>query len=231
MKAIAGFRETISRCNQLVELFHTVSPKNDDLLRFAVVLAVSAFEKYVKDSFVERLVQFARLPSAGKSKREEFDAFLKGAGVEPDLWRECYNARGKNPNPNLRMRNRVKRELSSKPIQRQTDISELFKLYGLGNILVRARELSNKALIWKTIEKTTKRRHQIVHASDYRFAGSLEPINDKNVNRHLAAFERFVESMNSILESRFKKKRRKSIPKRTKSHVKSGRRPTKGNCR
>lgn len=210
MKAIQQFNQTMIRCTRLVEAFGNGGTGNDDYLRFAIVLAVSAFEKYVKDAFLEHIVQFERMPKQNSKQRAEFDAFLREAGVAPDLWKNCYLNRGKCPRPRRIIRNTVRRHLETMPIQRHDSISGLFKHYGLGNILQNASAMSERALIWKKIEKLIDRRHQIAHASDCRAMGRLAEVRADQVFRQLKALERFVGCMEEIIQAKFSQRNKRS---------------------
>lgn len=208
MKAFQQFSQTMTRCNRLVEAFVNRKNGNDDYLRFAIVLAVSAFEKYVKDAFLEHLVQFERIPSQNPKQRNEFDSFLQKAGVDHDLWKNCYLNRGKCPRPRRIIRNTVQRHLSTISIQKHDSISGLFKYYGLGNILQNASAKSDRVLIWKTIEKLISRRHQIAHASDCRAMGRLSEVRVDQVSRQLKALARFVGCMEEIIQNKFSRKKK-----------------------
>ena len=117
MKAIERFNETMTRCDVLVAAFHQTTDKNADLLRFAVVLSVSAFERYVKDAFLEHIVQFDRMPTLNPEHRAAFDDFIEKAGVDRNIWRECYMSRGQCRHPRRTIRNMVRKHLSKTPLQ------------------------------------------------------------------------------------------------------------------
>lgn len=210
MNAISRFNQTISRCHSLLEEYKS-SCKNVDLPRFAIVLAVAALERYVKDSFMVHLVD--------ELKKENVDSDLRQlvteAGVTSDFWEQCV--RKHTERPYRKASNAVKRHLLSFSIQNKKSISDLFKCYSLGSIVDHAQKKADRKTLWKSTEKAIKRRHQIVHAGDFGNMGRLQAVDFDETNHRIEDIKLLVANMEDIIRNKFSKtKRRATASKSTK---------------
>lgn len=202
MTAIKRFEATMERCHALVEL-GTNGNRNEDCLRMAIVLAVSALEWYVKDRFLESLAKHCR--NTGGRFNEALEKRLEKAGIEIDFWRN--RAMDNHSNPLKTVHNKMARHLRSFTIQKAAVIDELFSCYGLGNITTHAEKKAGLRTVKASILKMIRRRHVIAHASDYLIQGRVQSIDCREVQLRLDRLERFVRAMEEILKARFATRR------------------------
>ena len=211
MKAIERFFSTMKRSKALLTVYRDGdgAERNDDFLRFAIVLSVAAFERYVKDAFLAHLVTSLRKEPCN----ENLQKLVVDSGITSDFWRQCILK--KTPHPFQRICNAVKRHLFAFPCQKKSAIDGLFKCYSLGSLVDNTRSKSRRKTLWRSIEWAVKRRHQIVHAGDCGNMGHLALITIRETEHRLDDIELFVTNMDEIVRNKFsrKKKRRKKKPR------------------
>ena len=98
---------------------------------------------------------------------------------------------------------------SRKVLQKRKSIEELYACYGIRDIIPFAEGKAERKTLWDSVEKLIKRRHQVAHDADYLFAGKLDSIDKKEVVRRLGHVSKLVNSIDEVLQLRFKKKKGK----------------------
>lgn len=202
MKAINRFEATMARCQALVHL-GTQGHGNEDCLRMAIVLAVSALEWYAKDRFLESLARHCR--NTGGKFNEALEKQLEKAGIATDFWRR--KAMDKQPKPLKTVRNKMARHVRSFTVQTAKSVDELFSCYGIGNITMHAEKKAGLTTVKASIKRMIRRRHEIAHASDYLISGKLQAVDCEDVKLRLDRVERFVQAMEDILVAKFSARR------------------------
>ena len=205
-KAKSRFDDTIIRCNALTALYD--STKNNDLLRAAVVLGVSAMERYLKDRFLELFIPFLK----NEQKRKGIgkwnvatDRLLEESGINADFWKESTLCSSQKTLSRLskRVRDYVRTRMV---LQRRKSIEGLYACYGLKDIIPFAVGKAERKKLWDSVEKLIKRRHQVAHDSDYLYAGKLDFVDKKEVVRRVGHVNKLVNYIDEILQLRFKRR-------------------------
>lgn len=197
-KAVKVFNETISRCDQLLLLYHDQILGNNnwildssDVLRATLVLAISGFDRYFTSRFSEELVSFLKKNKA----KDNLIAILEKAGFNTGQALEMYRMQ----RPGRRIRKLIDNYLSTYTTQKFHIIDELFVVYGIKNLTKRAAEHTKKKRILNSVSKSIARRHSIVHAADYNEYDKLTKINYRDVVRWVSDIARFVNSCEFII--------------------------------
>ncbi len=200
MNAKRRFDETMTRCNAMVALADAEGG-NDDCLRMAIVLAVSAMERYVKDRFRESLAKYC------KQHADSFNGnlidWLKKAGIDESFWTRKTIC--PQPRPLKTVRNKVARYLETIPIQSAESIDKLFLCYGLKNLTTHVARKTKLKKVRASITRLIARRHAIAHGSDYLLSGKLDAIDAGEVTLRLDRLTRFIVAMDEILATDKKK--------------------------
>ncbi len=204
------FEDTIVRCNRIVDNAKTSSDCSDDMLRFAVVLAVAAFDSYVADLFSEPFVSFVKDPP-DENKAVQFLQSIS-FGTKEMLALLC--ARKERPFRTIHAA--VDRYLATKSFQSEQPIKTLFSLYGLPNLFRNSANKAGGKRVETRVRNLIKRRHEIVHACDVNSKGKLREIERDCVQKWIDALARLVSAMDEIVGRRLqsikpKKFRRKRI--------------------
>lgn len=202
MTAKNRFDDTMNRCSALVVL--ATREGNDDCLRMAMVLAVSAMEKYVKDRFRESFARFFR--QSHGLLNDDLARLLNDAGVDAAFWNEMVIQRHDRP---LRsMRNRLAKYLETFAIQSAASINRLYICYGLKNITAHVMRRAGLKTMSSSMKRMIDRRHAIAHGSDISVSGRLQPITSEEVTLRLDRLTRFVTAMDEIVTAKFSSRRR-----------------------
>lgn len=210
MNAKKRFDETMKRCDALIALANK-GRGNDDCLRMAIVLAVSAMERYVKDRFRQSLAKYCR-QNAG-SFNEALKQRLAQAGVDDSFWN--LKAICPQKKPLKTVLNKVSRHLGTFAIQSATSIDELYLCYGLRDLTANVERKTGLKTVRASIRLMVRRRHGIAHGSDYLVSGKLDAIDAKEVTLRLDRLSRFIAAMDEILASKFApRKRKRGVAKR-----------------
>ena len=207
-KAKTRFDETMIRCNALTALYDT--NKNDDLLRAAVVLGVAAMERYLKDRFLELFIPFLKDEQKRKGVgkwNKPTDELLAESGIDANFWKE--NSLCPPNKILLKLSNQVRDYVRTGIVlQKRKAIEGLYTCYGMGNIIQFAVGKAERKTLWDSVEKLIKRRHQVAHDADYRYAGKLDDVDKKEIVRRLGHVSKLVNSIDEVLQLRFKKNKR-----------------------
>jgi len=208
-KVKTRFDETMIRCNALTALYDTT--KNDDLLRAAVVIGVAAMERFLKDRFLELFIPFLKDEQKRKGVgkwNKPTDELLAESGIDADFWRENSLCPAKKILVKLskQVRDYVRTGIV---LQKRKAIEGLYTCYGMGNIIQFAIGKAERKTLWDSVEKLIKRRHQVAHGADYLYAGKLDSVDKKEVVRRLGHVSKLVNSIDEVLQLRFKKNKGK----------------------
>lgn len=204
MRTKDRFDETLNRCNSLMELFEKAP--NGDLLRAAVVLAVAALDKYCKDKFLDFFEGYYGDALKAHANLECCDAYLDKKGIDIKVRLSLYqkHATGELSCPERDMARLLRDELQRDTFQRVDAITELFKCFGLNDIIKRAVEKSGRPDVWKSVADLIRRRHQIAHSADYGTGAGVESIEEDAVGRWLDELSQLVNCIDSIVDNKFK---------------------------
>lgn len=208
-KVKTRFDDTMIRCNTLTALYDTT--KNDDLLRAAIVLGVAAMERFLKDRFLELFIPFLKDEQKRKGVgkwNKPTDKLFSESGIDAEFWKE--NSFRLDKKIFTTLSNKVRDYVRSrKVLQKRKSIEELYACYGIRDIIPFAEGKAERKTLWDSVEKLIKRRHQVAHDADYLFAGKLDSIDKKEVVRRLGHVSKLVNSIDEVLQLRFKKKKGK----------------------
>ncbi len=220
MVAKRRFDATMDRCNALVALA-TQGRGNDDCLRMAIVLAVAAMERYVKDRFLELLTPYCRIEAG--TFNEALNTRLNEAGIDASFW----SRRALCPQKMVlkTVRSKMAKHLESFAIQTATSIDDLFRCYGMKNLTVHAADKTGLKTMKSSLRHLIARRHDIAHSSDHSISGTLQAVDASEVSLRLNRLSRFVTEMETILLSSFT-----SLKKKHRSANKVTRNATKRTC-
>ncbi|MCO6496816.1 MAG: hypothetical protein J5I50_04040 [Chitinophagaceae bacterium] len=197
-KAIDTFNKTITRSNGLLTMYEKAHGNPDfdglnktDLIRSALVLAVSGMDSFFTSRFTENLVGFIKNKGATKSLIE----ILEKAGLNTEQSLEMLTM----DRPYRRIRTLVDQYLSDYTTQRFDVIDKLFLVYGIKDLTQNAQGISGRKNLKKSIQKTVKRRHEIAHAADYNAHDKLKEIDLERVRKQIAEIKLFVESCEKLI--------------------------------
>lgn len=209
LKVKTRFDETMIRCNALTALYD--STKNDDLLRAAVVLGVAAMERYLKDRFLELFIPFLKYEQKRKGVgkwNKSTDKLLEESGIDTNFWKENSFCPATKIFAKLskQVRDYVR---SHMVLQRRGPIEGLYACYGIRDIIPFAEGKAERKTLWDSVEKLIRRRHQVAHGADYLYAGKLDSVDKKEVVRRLGHVSKLVNSIDEVLQLRFKKNKGK----------------------
>lgn len=203
-KAFAKFQKTAKRCETLVDMYsvlHALSVENDaipmppkDMVRGAVVLAVSALDAYVTDVFVEKLVTYLK---RHKPDQDLID-LLFDAGLDT---REALTLINMD-RPYTRIRKLVYRYYATYTTQKFDVIDRIFLPYRLKKLTDNAAAKTGKATIKNKVIKLIERRHEIAHGGDYNQHGRINDIDEGRVGGWVKHLEELVKAMDEIICAR-----------------------------
>lgn len=195
------FDESMQRCDNLLELSESVQV-HDELLRFVVVLCVSALDMYASDRFMEN---FAKHIRKGNLSPNEI-ALLKDSGVTLEVVLDLLKKHKKGKQPFRAIRGYVDKYFAKASRQSFAKINDLYAYYGLPKLSDNALQKCDRKTVGSKIQKMLNRRHKIVHEADYDGKHKLTVLNANEVRGWRKATEAFVDSVEEILCNRFRPK-------------------------
>lgn len=203
-KSFAKFQKTAKRCEALIDTYsalHALSAENEaipappkDMVRGAVVLAVSALDAYVTDVFVEKLVTYLK---KFKPDQELID-LLFAAGLDT---KEALTLLTMD-RPYTRIRKLVYRYYATYTTQKFDVIDKIFLPYRLKKLTDNAAAKTGQVTIKAKVMKLIERRHEIAHGGDYNQHGRINDIDEKRVGRWVRQLEALVTAMDEIICAR-----------------------------
>ena len=202
-KAYTNFTKTIRRSKQVIELYKSGTnldlEEREDLLRFAVVLSVSAMDAYFTDKFCDILVPFLK-------KKQATDGLIKildEAGLNTRTALELITM----DRPYRRIRTLVERSFSSYTTQKTDVIDDLFKSIGIADFSGNAQKIVKRKNLTATIETLVKKRNCIAHEGDIDTHGKTRAISVKKVENQISCLELFVNGAEELIKKRMSAKR------------------------
>ena len=199
-KSLEKFTKTIKRCETLVNTYidlkerserDEISSPTKDIVRGAVVLAVSALDAYVTDVFAEKLVPYIKTYNPDDSLIK----LLSEAGLNTKEALVLIRM----DRPYRRIRTLIEKYYSKYTTQKFEVIDKLFLQYHLKNITQNAANKSGKALIKRSVEILIERRHDIAHNGDYNNHGRINDISEISVLRRINDLNTLVTMMDEII--------------------------------
>lgn len=174
-----------------------------DSIRASVVIAVAAMDAYFTKKFVEVLVEFLK-------KQEPTDALVKllaKAGLDT---RESLNLLTLQK-PYRRIRTLVEAYFETYVTQRFEVIDDLYVGFSLKNLSENALNKTGYKRVRPSIIKLIEKRHQIVHEGDVNQLGRIRPIKPNEIVHRFKMLVIFVESADSIIDSKMKSIKGKNL--------------------
>jgi hypothetical protein len=200
------FTKTIKRAHQLIKLHKTLSklkpekkaqqlhPEElSDIVRAALVIAVSAFDAYFTDKFSEKIVPYIKK----KELSDELVQFLTDAGFNILFSLDLL----KKQKPFRLVRTLVQKKLERYVTQNTKAIDRLFFYLGIKDLCHNSQNKANRANLIRRVEIAIKRRHEIVHDGDLNSHGKLQGISASDVEKRIIEIELFVDNCEEIINS------------------------------
>ena len=205
-KAKQKFDQTMSRCDAMINLYDTLKEKGEspteDILRGAIVLSVAAFDAYATDCFSEHFVRYIKDHKIDESVIK----LLTDAHYDIKFSIELLKAE----RPYRKIRTLIDKYYAKVTTQRMEVIDSLFTIYHLDSITFNAANKTGRKPenLLKSINLLIERRHQIVHDGDYNDYCVPKSITKTDLNR-IELIKIFVDSMDTIIDSKFRKTKKK----------------------
>jgi hypothetical protein len=210
---IEKFRSVMRRCGILMgrfEVLESLRVSSDgggvsheeqcDLIRAAVVLAVSGMDSYFTDKFSSMVVPYLRKNGSNASVVR----LMSDAGLDTAKALELVTL----DRPFRRIHAMVDSHLSRYTTQSVGAINELFVCFGLKQYVQNAANRTHKKSILKSVTNLIQRRHQIVHDADMNSRGKIQSIVHKKVQNQILTLSDFVESCDFLADQAL-------VPKKT----------------
>ncbi|MCL4179180.1 MAG: hypothetical protein KJ072_15740 [Verrucomicrobia bacterium] len=139
----------------------------DDLLRSALVMAVSALDRYVHERICKGIVLAYRKSSLLKEQRD-FSIPVSLALAATEALRKAHKA-GLAVRPANEIRKKIQELLHTRPFQSWQEIDYGFKLLGISGLAGKMQASMNVAsfdVVRNQLNAVVMRRHKIVHEGD-----------------------------------------------------------------
>jgi len=207
MPAIDNFRNVIHRAEAMVALHKTLCPRGKpraehaDLLRAAVVTAVSGMDGYFHERIPESIARFVRAKK-GRNLPGRLVQLIKEAATHDRLIEVLFEER-----PLSHIATMVRKSMADRTYQDAGKIEDAIKILGVEDLWFKmAQKLKVSKDKAKThIQSYVQRRHQIVHRGDFgqtkRTKNQLKPMARPYADNCVREIGRFVEAIDSIVET------------------------------
>jgi len=166
-----------------------------DVARAAIVIGVSAMDRYYTRRFAEQLVPYVKAHGPTRGIAE----MLEKAGLDTYQALELFST----ARPYRRVRALVDAHLEHQVTQRFDVIDKLFLCFGIKDFCQRVQETTQKTRLLRTVRKLINRRHQIVHEGDVDSRGKLRPLNVQQTCKWMKELGRFVYHSEELLNKVF----------------------------
>lgn len=206
------FDQVMERCRKLLLVSDGPEVEKsvcDDIRRYVVVLSVSALDAFAFGRFMENFTKHFKNSKLTKTEL----GLLKQSGVTVELSLKLM--KDKSVRPFRAIRTLVERHFEKLSCQSFDSINGLYKFLGLKHLADDALRNADWKKLSVRISKMLKRRHVIVHESDYDGKHNLRSIDRNEVERWLKATQMLVESMDEIVSNSVKNKCSKRRRSRT----------------
>ena len=157
-----------------------------DLLRAAVVLAVSGMDSYFTEKFASMLVPYLKK----KGPNQYLINLLNKAGLDTKAAQEIISL----DRPYRRVRGIADSYLSRYTTQQIIAIDRLFMAYGIKNFAEHAANRTRRKTLLGKVKRLVLRRHEIVHDADMNSRGALKKIDAEQVWKQIKYLTLFVHS-------------------------------------
>lgn len=175
----------------------------DDLLRAAVVLAVSALDGYVHHCFSTRFVPYVRNNPIAMTAGQSLYDYLRQIGVPAGTLVLPPAVKGKRPLAKLR--SAVDDRLFKRPLQKVEEIERALEAVGLPTAILDLSAAAgiSASTLRSRITRPTVRRNAIAHEGDL-FRGKKKrfvtrPITDAEVAGWLTRIDDFARRLDSYI--------------------------------
>jgi hypothetical protein len=202
---IRRFDSVVERCTNLISLFTAIEKgrasgakvpatveEQCDLIRSAVVLAVSGMDAYFTEKFATMLVPYLKK----KGPNRHLVNLLEKAGLNTEAALDMISME----RPYRRIRLIVDGFLFRYTAQQIGPIDSLFQAYGMKDFSYHAANRIGQKTLLGRIEKLVSRRHDIVHDADLNSRGELQKIDDKQVWRQIEYLTKFIHSCDYLAD-------------------------------
>jgi len=202
-KAYDKFRKTLNRCESLLDSYRKLRdvaeqedapPASKDIVRGAVVLAVSALDAYVTDVFAEKLVSYLKTYEPD----EALISLLNDAGLDTEEALTMISM----DRPYQRVRTLIRHHYLTHTTQQVDVIDEMFLPYRLKKITDNAEKKAGRKTLCTSVQKLVKKRNRIAHSGDYNAHGRIRSIDEEVVERRMDDMELLVKNMDDIICNR-----------------------------
>lgn len=201
-KAYSKFKKTICRCEDLVNTYlelnklpssYGISP-NKDIVRGAVILAVSALDAYVTDVFSEKFITYMKTKTPDKTIID----LLSAAGLDTKTALDLI----KMDRPYRRIRTLIDKYYCRYTTQNFRVIDDIFKIYHLQNITANAEKMTGRTTIRDSVRILIERRHEIAHNGDYDKFGRVKDIDEKSILKRIKDLGVLVTNMDTLIDKK-----------------------------
>ncbi len=205
MSAHTSFKQTIGRAQRLINLHHGLNPRGQprkeyaDILRSAVVIAVSAMDAYLHEKIPEKIAKLVRFKK-GKALPGKLVETIK-ANIPHDRLIEIFF----EERPLTHIVSVVRKSMEDRTYQNAGKIEDVLRMLGLDDLwFLIAKELrisKDEAKIF--IQPFVERRHLIVHRGDLgtrKTKHKLKPMTRPYAQLCINRIEKFVEVIDALIE-------------------------------
>lgn len=182
----------------------------DEILRAALVSAVSALDRYVHDRVVENCIKMLNKKEdniPGSLKRLKLSLIVTKNVLLKIKMNPSSSSKNKNVRPGFILKKAIQDELHLRPFQSVEEISNALSYVGIKEVWPSISKQFNPPLKQETIKTTLKkiadRRNQIVHEADLerKTRGkkiSLRKIKRKNIEQNIIFIKSLVIAMEKV---------------------------------
>ena len=197
-KPLTNFEKTISRAEDLLELFDagTGLDEPNDAIRAAVIFSVAAFDRYFTTKFCDVLVPHL------KSKAKPSTALVKrlhDAGLDTEFALELAVA----SRPFRKIRTIVQNSLSRHTTHRTEVIDNLFLALELKDLTKNAEKKANRKNLKTRIDKLVDIRNDIAHEAHIDTRGDPKNIEVADIRSRIQDLKLFTNNCDQIIENKF----------------------------
>jgi len=178
------------------ETIRNIRQSSDDLLRAAIVFAVSGMDAYFKDMFLEKLHPYVKKQSKFKEYAKVIEKYTD---IDIELIVNLYHTKKR---PNRVIVSMIRKKLFTTSMANLDSIDSLFLGLGIPDLTNNAARMTHKSTLLANIKTAINRRHNIVHYADCNpKGGSTKSIQIATIKRWIRYIEEFVDKANQIIDS------------------------------
>lgn len=170
----------------------------EEVIRFIVVMVVSAFDSYFTDIFSEKIILYIKKHGVNKDIIEH----LSKAGVDHDFCVLKLLKKSERGRPQRTMRNKMDKYFSEIVTQNFDKIDELFKCFALLDFSTNVQSRMSNSRAKSIINSVLQRRHSIVHRADLNSFNRPRGITIKGFIYKFSVLESFVLEADKTISNR-----------------------------